>query len=120
MSVKRNIAAVSALSLIGALSLNAVSSLISNENTANAAAKSGDINYDGKIDCFDIVLARKGIIGSIDNKKTLKAADADSNGVFELNDVLLITQFVMGKISEFPVVEPEIVPGQVKYTTECP
>ncbi|WP_455529733.1 alpha/beta hydrolase-fold protein [Ruminococcus sp.] len=88
------------------------------EPSAPVAMHKGDINYDGKIDCFDIVLARKGIIGSIDNKKTLKAADADSNGVFELNDVLLITQFVMGKISEFPVVEPEIVPGQVKYTTE--
>lgn len=53
MSLKRNIAAVSALSLIGALSLNAVSSLISNENTANAAAKFGDINSDGYIDAVD-------------------------------------------------------------------
>ena len=53
MSLKRNIAAVSALSLIGALSLNAFSTLNSNDNTANAAAKFGDINSDGYIDAID-------------------------------------------------------------------
>lgn len=53
MSLKRNIAAVSALSLIGALSINAISTLNSNDNTANAAAKFGDINSDGHIDAVD-------------------------------------------------------------------
>ena len=88
------------------------------EPSAPVTMHKGDINYDGKIDCFDIVLARKGLISGIEDKKSLKAADADSNGVFEVNDVLLITQFVLGSISEFPVIEPEIVPGQQKYTME--
>lgn len=78
----------------------------------------GDINYDGVIDVFDIILARKALINGITDKKTLKAADADSNGVYELNDALLIMQFVAGRITEFPVEEPVVVPGQQKYTTE--
>lgn len=78
----------------------------------------GDINYDGSIDAFDVVLARKGIIDGITDKRTLKAADANSNGQFEVADLLLISEFCMGKIKEFPVEEPVIVPGQVRYTME--
>ena len=88
------------------------------EPSAPVAMHKGDINYDGKIDCFDIVLARKGLINGIEDKKALKAADADSSGVFDLTDALLIMKFVMGNITEFPVVEPEVVPGQQKYTME--
>ncbi|WP_298529514.1 carbohydrate binding domain-containing protein [uncultured Ruminococcus sp.] len=76
----------------------------------------GDINYDGVINVFDVILARKGLINGITDKKALKAADADSNGTFEAADVILITKYVMGRIKEFPVVEPP--PGQVKYTME--
>ena len=88
------------------------------EPSAPVKMNKGDINYDGVIDSFDIVLARKGLIKSIEDKRTLKAADADSNGVYELNDAVLIMQFVAGRITEFPVVEPVIVPGQRKYTME--
>ncbi|MBP7187614.1 MAG: carbohydrate binding domain-containing protein [Ruminococcus sp.] len=83
-----------------------------------AVLHKGDIDYDGYIDSIDLVLARKGIINEIKDKSALKAADADSNGLFELNDLVLISQFVSGKISEFPVVEPVIIPGQRKYTME--
>jgi len=88
------------------------------EPPAAVKMNKGDINYDGIIDSLDIVAARKGLINGITDKRTLKAADADSNGVYELNDAILIMQFVAGKITEFPVVEPVIVPGQQKYTTE--
>lgn len=76
----------------------------------------GDINYDGKINVFDVILARRGVINGITDKKALKAADADSNGVFEIADLILINDFCMGRIKEFPVAEP--VPGQLKYTME--
>ncbi|MBR4628676.1 MAG: carbohydrate binding domain-containing protein [Ruminococcus sp.] len=78
----------------------------------------GDINYDGVINVFDVILARKGTVNGITDKRTLKAADADSNGVFEIADAVLINDFVMGRINEFPVVEPVIIPGQVRYTME--
>ena len=88
------------------------------EPPAAVQMSKGDINYDGSIDSLDIVAARKCLINETKDKKTLKAADADSNGVFEINDALLIMQFVAGKIKEFPVVEPVVVPGQRKYTME--
>ncbi|WP_028518254.1 hypothetical protein [Ruminococcus flavefaciens] len=59
MSLKRNIAGISALGIIGALSLTAVSSLNNNDNTANAAAKFGDINSDGYIDAVDASIILK-------------------------------------------------------------
>lgn len=88
------------------------------EPSAPVQMHKGDINYDGVIDSLDIVEARKGLIKDITDKKWLKAADADSSGVYEINDAILIMQFVAGKITEFPVVEPVIVPGQRKYTME--
>ncbi|MBR1822773.1 MAG: carbohydrate binding domain-containing protein [Ruminococcus sp.] len=96
----------------------AKSGTVIDEPPAPVQMNKGDINYDGVIDSLDIVLARKGLIKEITDKKILKAADADSNNVFELNDLILISQFVSGKITEFPVVEPVIVPGQRKYTME--
>lgn len=88
------------------------------EPSAPVQMHKGDINYDGVINSLDIILARKGLINEFTDKKALKAADADSNGVYELNDALLIMQFVAGKINEFPIVEPVVVPGQLKYTME--
>lgn len=86
------------------------------EPPAAVKMNKGDINYDGSIDGFDVVLARQGITNTITDKRTLKAADADSNGAFEIADAVLITEFVMGRINEFPIAEP--IPGQVKYTME--
>ena len=39
-------------------------------------------------------LLRKGIIGSIDNKKTLKAADADGDGVVNISDATHIQKYL--------------------------
>lgn len=88
------------------------------EPPAAVKMNKGDINYDGVIDTFDVVLARKGLIDGITDKRTLKAADADSNAVFEVADAVLIMEYALGKIKEFPVVEPVVVPGQVRYTME--
>ena len=88
------------------------------EPSAAVKMSKGDINYDGSTDSLDLILARKGLIDGITDKKKLKAADADSNGVYELNDALLISQFVAGKISEFPVSESVVDSGQQVYTCE--
>ncbi|MCR4796382.1 MAG: carbohydrate binding domain-containing protein [Ruminococcus sp.] len=98
--------------------VGAKSGTVISEPAAAVQMSKGDINYDGTIDSLDIIAARRGIINGITDKKTLRAADADSNGVFEVNDAVLIMQFVAGKIKEFPVNEPVVVPGQQKYTCE--
>lgn len=73
----------------------------------------GDVNCDGVIDAFDVVLARKGIIDGFSNTYYRLAADVDRNGEYEVNDLVLIMEYVMGKIKEFPVYEapePEKTP----------
>ena len=62
----------------------------------------GDVNFDGVINIFDVVAARKYIISGITDSKVKKAADVDRNGKFEAADLVLIHQYVMGKITEFP------------------
>lgn len=63
----------------------------------------GDINFDGKITALDMPLARKGIVDGISDSDTKKAADVDQSGTFEMNDVVLLNEYLVNKIKEFPV-----------------
>ena len=67
----------------------------------------GDINGDGHIDVFDLILAKQSIVTSLSNEDAMNPADADKSGVFEVNDVILLNQYVLGKIKEFPDNSPE-------------
>jgi arabinoxylan arabinofuranohydrolase len=62
----------------------------------------GDLSYDGRIDGFDVALARNGLINGISDSMTKKAADVDKNGKLEAADLILLQEFVLGKITEFP------------------
>lgn len=66
-------------------------------------AMPGDVDNDGMITSFDIAMARKAIMGSISDKTALKAADVDQSGSLEINDLVLIQNYVLGRINEFPV-----------------
>ena len=68
----------------------------------------GDINGDGRIDCFDMVLARKSIISGFTDTRQKLLADVDQNGKYEMNDAVLINKYILGKIKEFPVAEKVI------------
>ena len=66
----------------------------------------GDINFDGRINIFDVVMARKGAIsGGFSSKNTDKAADVDNNGKVEAADLVQIHNYVIGRITEFTKVE---------------
>ena len=76
-------------------------------------ATRGDVSCDGVIDVFDVIVARKWYVDGFGKGKASKNADADNNGEVAVNDLVLISQFVMGKIVEFPQgerVEPEKTP----------
>lgn len=62
----------------------------------------GDINSDGVIDCFDLVLARKGSTDGFDSTVAQVAADVDQSGVNDETDLTLLQDFLLGKIAEFP------------------
>ncbi len=65
----------------------------------------GDINSDGVIDSFDIVLARKGLVNGFDSSSEKLSADVDQSGEYNVSDAVLIQKFVLGQIKEFPVAE---------------
>ena len=62
----------------------------------------GDIDYDGRITVFDVVQGRQLLTGDYESAPALKAADADGDGTFAVNDLVLIQEFVLGKLDEFP------------------
>lgn len=71
----------------------------------------GDATFDGKINVFDIIAVRKGLINGIKDTLALRAADADQNGTLEVADLVLVQNYVLGRIKEFP--EPPIAKPDV-------
>lgn len=71
----------------------------------------GDATFDGVINVFDIIAVRRGLINGISDALALRAADADQNGTLEVADLVLIQNYVLGRIKEFP--EPPIVKPDV-------
>ena len=64
--------------------------------------KIGDVTFDEKINVFDIILERRILINGTEDKLTKKASDIDGNGETEIADLVLMNDFVLGRISEFP------------------
>lgn len=69
----------------------------------------GDINFDGKINVFDVILAKRGIINSYDSKAQQIAADVDQSTIVEVIDISYMQQYLIKKIDKFPVAEKPIV-----------
>ena len=65
-----------------------------------------DINGDEVVNSFDMIAARKALTGNdFASAAAKKAADVNGDGEFNVADALLIQQFILGKISEFPKAE---------------
>lgn len=67
-----------------------------------SAAVRGDLNNDGTIDAFDVVLCRRNIITMFSGGQTDLLADIDGNGSIRINDLVLLQKYVLGTIKEFP------------------
>ena len=66
----------------------------------------GDLTGDGRINGYDMIIARRGLInGKFDTKAAELNSDVNQDGEFNITDVTLIQEFVLGKIDEFPVPE---------------
>lgn len=66
----------------------------------------GDVNCDGVVDAFDMVAARRGVINGFTSDQSRINCDVDRNGEAVIADVVLIQEYILGKIREFPVAEP--------------
>jgi len=67
---------------------------------------SGDINFSGKIDVFDTILARRGFINGFADSASQLAADVNEDGEYKIDDLVQISTFVMGRKDEFEVYIP--------------
>lgn len=70
----------------------------------------GDTTMDKVIDSADMVLARQALLGKITDAAILKAADVDQSGKVEVNDLVLLQQYILGNIKEFPNNAPPEAP----------
>ncbi|MBR6384901.1 MAG: carbohydrate-binding protein, partial [Ruminococcus sp.] len=60
----------------------------------------GDLNSDGNIDVFDVILARQGVVGELADEY-LAAADVDRDEEYGINDLVLISRYAIGQIENF-------------------
>ena len=76
----------------------------------------GDLNSDGDINVFDIIIGRKYLLKGLSSNETLKTlADVDKSTEFEINDLVLLQNFVKGKEVEFPDNSPEPPKSNFNY-----
>lgn len=69
----------------------------------------GDVDCDGVIDSIDLALARRGVIkNQFADDMAKKAADVDQSTTVEINDIVLIQNYILGRITEFPVNKPPV------------
>ena len=65
----------------------------------------GDVNSDGKINVFDVILARRYYIGKLNGtpipNSVAKSVDTDSDGVFTIADIVQISNYVLGRPTGF-------------------
>ena len=65
--------------------------------------KPGDVNEDGEIDIFDMILLAEYIVGATDEEVSMEVADVNGDGVLDIQDLILIARYIVGEIDEFPV-----------------
>lgn len=86
----------------------------------------GDLNGDGIIDTYDIILERKALVNTFAGVATDPAADIDGNGTVNVNDLVLLSKFLLGAIDKFPQAEKPVTtaapqpPVETTTTTTAP
>ena len=78
----------------------------------------GDFDFDGVVSCFDVVEARKALLSTASSTVSIKVADVDGDGTFAVNDLVLLSRFILGQVKEFP--EPVITTTTTVTTTAPP
>lgn len=65
----------------------------------------GDLNFDGVVDCFDVILMTRYINGTMEfSEAQLEAADMIKDGFVTDLDASILKMFILGKIDSLPIV----------------
>ena len=67
----------------------------------------GDLNEDGRIDGVDLALIRRGLTAGFADSYAELAADGYQDSRITVADAVLIQNYLIGRIREFPVEAPE-------------
>ena len=65
----------------------------------------GDFNGDERIDAFDLVFARRALLGYMADPSaviSMNVADIDGDGSFAVNDLVVLSKFILKQVTEFP------------------
>lgn len=80
-----------------------VQSLDDENNVPVESVIYGDINFDGIIDSFDLILITRHVNGSMElTDEQLEAADVITDGFVTEMDAAMLKMYILGKISAFP------------------
>lgn len=80
-----------------------VQSLDDENNVPVESVIYGDINFDGVIDSFDLILITRHVNGSMElTEEQLEAADVITDGFVTEMDAAMLKMYILGKISAFP------------------
>jgi len=71
--------------------------------TEQVSVTKGDVNLDGRINIFDLGLAKQGFKYGFDNDSSKYAADIDNNGKVEISDITQLQKYILGIIKNFNV-----------------
>ena len=57
----------------------------------------GDLDSDGSVTAFDLVFFRAGLVNGFSSNKMKRAADMDGSGTPEVNDIVLLSKYLLGQ-----------------------
>ena len=63
----------------------------------------GDLNFDGRVDVFDLALAKRGLVSGFKDDKAKTAADVDGSGQVQVSDIIMIAKYIHKTLTKFPV-----------------
>ena len=67
--------------------------------------KKGDLNRDGVVDVFDIILCRRALTALMNGNETKYNADLNEDGEISVSDLVMLHRYVSGKRSAFDPVK---------------
>ena len=82
-----------------------------------SSAVTGDLNNDGSIDIFDVILSRKNVVTMFTGGQVNMLGDVDGDGSVQINDLVLLSKYVKGEINEFP--QPQTTSSTTTTTTSA-